>query len=157
MTVHLISINTTWICRICMHGTKVSVLEVWHLVWINFSLFSMRCMCPRAEIKSCMQVGFAVIQKEEEFQHGESEHRESGLSSGVLLPNLTPADTTFSFRIFRLYIYVYVKVLWSFSVYLVVRYTSCISVDSLQSLIMRLCAQGHHIPVAWNSRWQWSE
>lgn len=71
----------------------------------------MRCMCPRAEIKSCMQVGFAVIQKEEEFQHGESEHREPGLSSGVLLPNLTPADTTFSFRIFRLYIYVYVKVL----------------------------------------------
>lgn len=71
-------------------------------------------MCPRAEIKSCMQVGFAVIQKEEEFQHGtehESEHRESGLSSGVLLPNLTPADTTFSFRIFRLYIYVYVKFL----------------------------------------------
>lgn len=56
-----------------------------------------------------------------------------------------------------IYICVYVKFLWSFSVYLVVRYTSCISVDSLQSLIMRLCAQGHHIPVAWNSRWQWSE
>lgn len=103
ITVHLISISTTWICKICMQATKVSVLEVWHLVWINFFLFSMRCLSPRAEIKSCMQVGFAVIQKEE-FQHGESEHREPGLISGVLLPNLTPADTTFSFTIFRLYI-----------------------------------------------------
>lgn len=71
--------------------------------------------------------------------------------------NLLLRQNMFTFQDIQPHIYICIHFFGLSSVYLALCYRPCIAENSVQRRIMHLCAQGHRSPVAWNSRWRWSE